>query len=158
MANYGSSATVQDMVKVTTFTATSMITTTDVSEELTSISSVVDMRLDAVGYTTPVTASGAVVILDRAVNLLTSASIYERLLEATDPSPERMGSVKAWRDEATAILDGICDGSTPLPGVTAPATGAAPYVATKGTVAFPRANTDDFVAAYGGSYAFGACG
>ena len=154
-AYYGSTAGVQDIVKVTTFTATSMVTLTDVTEELTSTSSVIDMRLDAIGHTTPVTTSAALDILSRCANLLCAATTYERLLEAADPSPERMGSVKAWRDEATAILDGIYDGSVPLPGLSAPATGSAPYVASAGTTAFPRDHTDDFIDAYGSNFAGG---
>lgn len=154
-AYYGTAAGVQAILRpvIATIGASTPVTSTDITNELTSLSLVFDSRLGAAGVVTPVSATDAKLILDRAADLACAASTIERLMMGAAPTAERMDAPRRWRKESEAIIAGACSGTAPLPGVTYATAGGGesdlPGV-TSNMSALPYADTtEEFVESYG---------
>jgi hypothetical protein len=147
---YGSLAGVQaKLASLVTFSATSKpYTSADIVAALAAESTIIDMRLAAVGYETPVTALSAKAVLDESANLLVAATVYEAVAIGRDPAS--LNQAKLWRDRVGEVLDAACSGTASLPGAARAgnASASVPSV-TASAVAFPSANTDAFVSAHG---------
>lgn len=113
---YSSSSEVADFMRViVTITATSKVNLQDVEDELVSVCNVVDSKLGAAGYKTPVTAESASVV-KTAVKLLVAASVLERYILSTGPTPDRVSTADTWRRQAKDILEPIYKGDIVLEG------------------------------------------
>lgn len=161
MAYYGTSSGVAALLRpITTISATSTVTTTDVTNDLTAMGAIIDLHLAAAGYTTSVTASGALTILNRCANLKEAGDVYARLVgQGRYTADEDYGAV--WRAEADATLAAIYSGAATLPGAARASTvalGDSPTSGTMGgtsTPAFPRSATENFIDYYGDNFSGG---
>lgn len=155
---YGTLAGVQAFLKPTiTLSASSPVTSTDVTDALDALSASLDVRLGAAGYATPVTGAEALNVLDSCADRLVAADALERLIIGRNPEAGRVKVAEVWRKQAEDVLALIFSGAATLPGATRLSTYAiadTPAVSSAASK-FPTANTDEFVDAHGGAFSGG---
>lgn len=145
---YGTVAGVQRYIHALTFTSTSKPSLTDVEDMLTTRSTALDMRLRSGGYTLPVADADGLAVLASVCELQVAASIIERLVLGRTPDAAKVESAATWRREAAEMLDGLLSGVASMPGGDDRSGGAVAGISTGDSEAFPRSDTEDFIAAY----------
>lgn len=148
---YGTAAGVQAWLKtILTIGASSPVTTTETTDELTALSAVIDGKLDAAGYTVPITDADGLKVLNRCANMIVACRVYQRLVIGREPNPTTMDAAQSWCKEAQGILDDVYSGALTLgAAAVASATAGMPQVSSNASVLPYVDTTEDFVEDWG---------
>lgn len=111
---YGSIEGVQAYLTMIRLTDTSKPSLTHAMQAMLTNARIINSRLNTAGYATPITDPESIELLADAENLLTAASLFERLIMSSDAMQSKTTVAGVWRQQAEDILDPILSGKSKM--------------------------------------------
>lgn len=111
---YGNASGVQRYISAFTFTSSSNPNSSAVEKRLQEESAVMDGRLYKVGFAMPITDTDAITVLTRICEMTVAADMWEQLVLSREPSLTKVETANVWRSNASALFEGVLDGTVAL--------------------------------------------
>lgn len=143
---YGDLDAVQELMTMVVFSATSNPTIDQVCGAMQTQYRFLNARLDGAGYTVPIEDATGMALLADAENLLTAASLLERLIISKNTSADKVGVAEVWRGQAEKLIKPMLTGGIKV----GQANSAGSAGITNGSSATTDTAREDFIASYGG--------